>query len=73
MNRLSKAAIAVLLVTLGYLGWQYVPAPLPANWSDTELATIQSLWLGSLPPLPPDVGNAVADDPRAAELGHALF
>lgn len=34
---------------------------------------LQSLALQSLPPLPPDPGNAVADDPDAAELGHHLF
>jgi cytochrome c peroxidase len=31
------------------------------------------LWLGSLPPLPPDPSNAVGDDPRAAELGQRIF
>ncbi len=39
----------------------------------TELAAIQSLWIGSLPPLPPSPGNPVADDPRAVDLGHRLF
>jgi cytochrome c peroxidase len=31
------------------------------------------LWIGSLPALPPDPSNAVADDPRAVSLGHNLF
>lgn len=43
------------------------------GWSQAELATLQSLWLGNLQPLPPDPSNAVADDPRAAELGQRLF
>lgn len=48
--------------------------PLPAvEWTAAERAVLQSLWLGSLPPLPPDPGNAVADDPRAVELGRRLF
>jgi cytochrome c peroxidase len=31
------------------------------------------MWIGNLPPLPPDPTNAVADDPRAAAFGHELF
>ena len=34
---------------------------------------MRSLWLGSLPPLPADPGNAVADDSRAAQFGYELF
>jgi cytochrome c peroxidase len=34
---------------------------------------LQRLSLDSLPPLPADPTNAVADDPRAAKLGHQLF
>ena len=45
----------------------------PSPWTEAELAAIRSLWLGSLPPLPADPSNAVADDPRAAELGHQIF
>lgn len=42
-------------------------------WSETEIATLRSLWIGSLPPLPPDPSNAVADDPNAAALGQRIF
>jgi cytochrome c peroxidase len=31
------------------------------------------MWIGSLEPLPPNPSNSVADDPRAAALGKALF
>jgi len=48
------------------------PPPNP-DWTPAEIETLKSLWLGSLPPLPPDPSNAVADDPRAAALGHRLF
>ena len=50
-------------------------APLASSpeWTEEELTTLRNLWIGSLPPLPPDPTNAVADDPRAAELGHHLF
>jgi cytochrome c peroxidase len=47
-------------------------ADLPA-WSEAEIATLRSLWIGSLPPLPPDPSNAVADDPATAALGQRLF
>jgi cytochrome c peroxidase len=45
----------------------------PHRWSADEVAILQGLSLDSLPPLPPDPSNAVADDPRAAALGHQLF
>lgn len=37
------------------------------------MATLESLWLGSLPPLEPDPSNAVGDDPQAVELGQRIF
>lgn len=43
------------------------------GWNAAEVAILESLWLGSLPPLPPDPSNAVGDDPRAAELGQQIF
>ncbi len=44
-----------------------------AGWSQEEVVTLRSLWLGSLPSLPPDPSNAAGDDPRAAELGRRIF
>jgi cytochrome c peroxidase len=73
LNIPAKLLIAGLTTLFAWLGWQYVPAPLPAQWSERELALIESLWLDTLPPMPPDTGNAVADDPVAARLGHQLF
>ena len=46
---------------------------LPAPWSDEELATLRNLWIGSLPPLPPDPSNIYGDDPQAAAFGQKLF
>ncbi len=43
------------------------------QWTPTERATLRSLALSSLGPLPPDPSNAAGDDPRAAALGRALF
>lgn len=45
----------------------------PPEWSAAELDTLRSLWLGSLPPLPPDPSNHVADNPDAAHLGKQIF
>ena len=39
----------------------------------SEIAVLKSLWLESLPELPPDSSNAVADNPVAAEFGRQLF
>ncbi|MGD8585098.1 MAG: cytochrome c peroxidase [Chloroflexota bacterium] len=49
------------------------PAPGFGGWTAAEMATLESLWLGSLPPLAPDPSNAVGDDPRAVELGQRIF
>lgn len=43
------------------------------EWTPAEKEILRSLWIGSLPKLPPDPTNKVADDPRAANFGHALF
>lgn len=42
-------------------------------WSPQELATLQGLHIASLPPVPADPSNRVADDPRAVEFGQKLF
>ena len=43
------------------------------RWSAEERATLRSLALAALGPLPADPSNRVADDPAAAALGHRLF
>lgn len=59
------AALASVVVTAGAAG--------PLRWTAAELRALQSLSLAELEPLPPDPGNRVADDPRAAALGERLF
>jgi cytochrome c peroxidase len=44
-----------------------------AGWRDGQLALLESLWIGSLGPVPASASNRQASDPRAARLGHALF
>ena len=71
---LVRAAVAAVLVAASALAlWSTIRSPEPHEWSEGERHTLRSLWLGSLPDLPPDLSNAVADDPRAAELGRRLY
>lgn len=62
--------VAVISASAGAIGLSKVPA---VSWSDEELSVVRSLALDALPPLPADPSNRVADDPRAAELGRAIF
>jgi cytochrome c peroxidase len=45
----------------------------PRPWSAEEAAILESLWIESLPDVPADPSNRVADDPRAAAFGRQLF
>lgn len=47
--------------------------PAAPAWNKTELATLRSLWIGSLPPLAADPSNRYGDDPQAAVFGQFLF
>lgn len=69
---MKRVAIAMLIAGLFSFGWYNWPAS-PRPWTDADKVVLRSLSLNSLPALPPDPGNPVADDPRAAALGHALF
>ena len=62
--------VGMVLVAAGLIVWLSVPH---SPWSDSEITTLRSLWIGSLPDLPPDPSNRYADDLRAAKLGHSLF
>jgi len=44
-----------------------------SEWSQDQITTLRGLSLGSLPTLPPDPSNKVADDERAVALGQQLF
>lgn len=70
----SKVGITILLALIvvgggisAYLLW---PSP---TWSEDEIATLRSLWIGSLPSLAPDPSNRYGDDPAAAILGEKIF
>lgn len=42
-------------------------------WDPAQRAVLESLWIGSLPPLPADPSNRYAGDPGAAALGKRFF
>ncbi len=60
----------VLLIVIAVVAFIALPR---APWTADEVAKLRNLWIGSLPPLPPDPSNKYADDPRAAAFGHQLF
>lgn len=66
----EKMAVAALLAIMGLLMVLLTAGP---RWSEQELAQLRELSIASLPPLPEDPSNRVADDERAAELGQRLF
>lgn len=62
--------VGMVLVVVGLIVWLSVER---STWSDSEVATLRSLWIGSLPDLSPDPTNQYADDLYAAQLGYRLF
>jgi cytochrome c peroxidase len=72
VNKIIYWVVVLATIVLSVAASRIWPPP-GDNWSDAEKVLLQSLWLGSLPDLPPDPTNAVADDPRAAKFGHELF
>jgi cytochrome c peroxidase len=69
---MKRVIVIIGAAALLYLAWYHWPAS-PRAWTDADREILQSLSIKSLPPLPPDPSNTVADDPRAAKFGHALF
>jgi cytochrome c peroxidase len=61
------AFTGLTLLTYACSSFEQVP------WSEEEIAKLRTLWIGSLPPLPPDPSNKYAGDPRAAAFGQKLF
>ena len=70
MKRVHFVIGGVILIAVIIVVWTMGK---PVSWNEAEVATLRSLWIGSLPPLPADPSNAYADNPQAAALGHALF
>ena len=64
----SVASVAVLAIS-ACDRWPLTPQ----DWTEAEVGVLKSLWLESLPDVPPDRSNAVADSPVAAAFGRQLF
>ncbi len=73
MRSTSLRTIGVLVVAGAVVAWLQIREPAPPPWTESEVAVLRSLWLESLPALPADRSNKVADDPRAAAFGQQLF
>jgi cytochrome c peroxidase len=68
----KRLLLAGLLLTLSagiLLGCSFQTSP----WSEAEVELMRTLWIESLPELPPDPSNQYADDPRAVAFGAKLF
>src|SRR5690242_16794570 len=65
--------VGILLAGTAALWAGLIAHASPPDFSDAEKATIASLSLAKLPPLPPDPTNRVADVPAAQALGATLF
>lgn len=73
-SSLSKFGLRLSgIAALTALAWNYLALPTSTQWTDEEQRLIASLSLNQLPMLPADPSNAQADNPDAAELGHALY
>jgi cytochrome c peroxidase len=73
MTRSRRTLSAVVAVILAAFAWYEFGPRSPGSWTEADLAVLQSLSIDSLPSLPPDPSNAVADDEAAASFGHHLF
>jgi cytochrome c peroxidase len=67
-----KAGLTGVVAAASLLLWQYWPRSAP-DWTTAEVLVLESLSLQSLPRLPADASNGVADNPDAAALGKRLF
>lgn len=70
MNRRRLLTVVGLVLTSTFV-WAAVLRN--DRWSPEEIATLQTLSIRELEPLPADPTNRVADDPEAVKLGQRLF
>ena len=72
--RLSTAIIPTFLLIFFFCGLSISAQPEKENiFTDEELSILQSLWIGSMPPLPHDPSNNVDENPLAVQFGKKLF
>ena len=70
MKRMVLIVSGVILTAAAIAYWAVTSQ---TAWSDAEVVTLKSLWIGSLPALPTDPSNIYADNSKAAEFGQQLF
>ena len=74
MNPLLNRVLAGVAVAMSAAAiWPSSGSAELLSWTETEILTLRSLTITSPPALAGDPTNLVADDPRAADLGHQLF
>ena len=74
MNPLLNRVLAGVAVAMAAAAiWPSSGSAELLSWTETEILTLRSLTITSPPTLAGDPTNLVADDPRAADLGHQLF
>jgi len=74
MNPLLNRVLAGVAVAMAATAiWPSSGSAESLSWTETETLTLRSLTITSAPALVDDPTNLVADDPRAADLGHQLF
>ena len=70
----TKRRLPILLISIGLaISITACSTIAQTGWDDEDLSTLRTLWIGSLPALPPDPSNQYADNPAAAALGQKLF
>lgn len=70
MKRIYWIVGGIILIAAAIAYWTVTR---PVSWTEAEISTLRSLWIGSLPPLASDPSNAYADDPKAAAFGQSIF
>jgi cytochrome c peroxidase len=74
LNLAGAMAAIGLLAGCGGRAAPVPPSELPMpDFAPDEVEALRSLWIGSLPDLPDDPSNRVANDRAAATLGEAIF
>src|SRR6266511_1448186 len=69
----TKHSLSAFLVLIGVAFLITACSLFQKRWSDDQLASLRSLWIRGLPPLPADPSNQYADNAEAAILGQKLF
>ena len=65
--------LAVSIALVFFIYWLNSQFKKTSQWSTAEIQILQTLWIGSLPPLAEDKSNQLANNLTAAEFGRQLF